>query len=226
MKSLIKVILITVFTLAVPSLLVVEHFKARMADTQGRMDKLDAQIVSQRVYNAQNTQRIALKARIASILSTYSRGSLHHDPVLLAEFILLKSGQYKLDPYLVLGMIMTESDFNSQAVSNKGALGLMQIRPGTASYLAPHLNSGRVMVDAMLVNDNELNIGLGTLYMARLIRQFGSLRLALEAYNRGPNGLSREISAGGYTEPNYSIKVIGNYRKLKFTHSHRQQYRG
>jgi soluble lytic murein transglycosylase len=140
---------------------------------------------------------------------------MHHDPVQMADLILRKSALHKLDPFLVLGMIKTESDFNSLAVSNKGALGLMQIQPDTADHVVPYGDFQDEKAERLLT-DNEVNISIGTMYMAKLIRRFGKLELALEAYNRGPEGLKRDLQEGDYEGPYYAGKVIQHYRKYKF----------
>ena len=57
-------------------------------------------------------------------------------PIKYKEQVIKYSEEYKLQPFLVLSVIKTESNFNLNAISNKGAVGLMQILPSTASFIA------------------------------------------------------------------------------------------
>ncbi len=89
--------------------------------------------------------------------------------------------QYQLDPALIRSMIATESGFNAKAVSNKGARGLMQLMPSTASRLGVR--------DAF---DPEDNIRGGTKHMRSLLDTFkNDLNLSLAAYNAGENLVQR-----------------------------------
>jgi hypothetical protein len=94
---------------------------------------------------------------------------------------------YRLPPALVLAVIHTESNFVPQAVSPKGAMGLMQLMPGTANLLG--------VQDPF--NPRE-NILAGCRYLRDLLDRFkGSLPLAVAAYNAGDS----RVVAAGYTIP-------------------------
>jgi soluble lytic murein transglycosylase-like protein len=88
------------------------------------------------------------------------------------------------DPLLVLSLIEVESHFRLDAVSSKGAMGLMQIRPQTLEYLArkAHLKLPLHEIQA----DPSLCVRLGVRYLKELHKRFGDLTLALMAYNAGP----------------------------------------
>jgi hypothetical protein len=82
---------------------------------------------------------------------------------------------------LINAMIWVESHFETQAVSPTGALGLMQLMPGTGREVARDL--GR----RYLPYDPDFNIHAGTYYVAQMLQRFDwDLRLALAAYNAGP----------------------------------------
>jgi soluble lytic murein transglycosylase-like protein len=89
-----------------------------------------------------------------------------------------------VSPELVLAVIEAESEFRGDAVSNKGAVGLMQLMPDTAEELAAELDMRWTGEDLLL--DPSANINLGTFYLRKMMRSFDDLDHALAAYNRGP----------------------------------------
>lgn len=111
-----------------------------------------------------------------------------------------------LAPELVLAVIMEESGGAADAVSPKGAQGLMQLMPATAEELGvarPH--------------DPRTNLEGGTRYLSGLLERYeGDLELALAAYNAGPGNVDR---AGGAVPPfpetrRYVDRVLARYRRL------------
>ncbi|MBI5636405.1 MAG: lytic transglycosylase domain-containing protein [Nitrospinae bacterium] len=188
-----------------------QYCKAQLADARVRGAALEAVVASQHDWNMRNGKKIELRARISAILAEF-QDSLHHDPVMLADLIIAKAGECRIDPFLVLGIIKTESDFRRFAVSTKGAVGLMQLRPHTAAALyGGEWEGGQPAV----LTDNELNISLGTRYLARLLRRFGDLNLALEAYNRGPTRLRRDMADSDGVDRIYAGKVMANYHRMR-----------
>jgi len=121
-----------------------------------------------------------------------------------------------LDPLLVVALIKAESSFDNYARSKVGAMGLMQVMPQTGKWISS-LRGKRLAKNSHLF-DSELNLEIGTAYLADLIRRFGSLDAALVAYNAGP-GAARRILAdraararflGGYPR-----KVVREFQRLK-----------
>ena len=94
------------------------------------------------------------------------------------------AAEYRVDPLLVLAIIRTESNFKSDAVSAKGALGLMQVMPETAEWIAGQLGMEELSREDIL--QPEINIKLGTWYLANLREEFpGSIDVVIAAYNGG-----------------------------------------
>ena len=108
-----------------------------------------------------------------------------------------------LPPALVKAVIAAESAFDSQAVSHKGAQGLMQLMPETAASLG-------------VANPFEpsQNVGGGAQYLRRMIDRYGDLGRALAAYNAGPTAVDRYGGIPPYRETRaYVERVLTYYRR-------------
>jgi soluble lytic murein transglycosylase len=109
--------------------------------------------------------------------------------------------KYSLEEGLVHAVIKAESNYNAAAVSNKGALGMMQLMPGTARLLK---------VDNPL--DAEENIGGGSRYLRQMLDEFnGNLDFAIAAYNAGPNAVRRHGGIPPYEETRTYVKRVKQY---------------
>lgn len=90
----------------------------------------------------------------------------------------------RLDPYLVASVIKAESKFSNLAKSPRGAMGLMQMMPETAEWVAKQMDETSFKVDHL--NDPDVSIRFGTWYLASLRKEFKNNDvLALAAYNGG-----------------------------------------
>jgi len=130
-----------------------------------------------------------------------SRGMFHD----IAEE---KARQHNIDPQLVKAVIKAESNWNPNAVSPKGALGLMQLMPSTAS----------IMGVSNPFNPED-NIDGGIRYLKYLLQKFnGNLTLALAAYNAGPKLVDRIKNIPPIPETiTYVRRVINYYSRGKGT---------
>jgi soluble lytic murein transglycosylase-like protein len=109
-----------------------------------------------------------------------------------------------IDPELAFRLVRVESNFNPRARSYAGAMGLTQLMPGTARSI------DRRMADRARLLDPEANLRVGFRYLRTLLRHYdGDVRLALLAYNRGENGVDRDLRRGRDPENGYSGKVLG-----------------
>jgi hypothetical protein len=93
------------------------------------------------------------------------------------------------DPALVKSVIATESAFDPNAVSNKGAVGLMQVLPETAMRYGLAADKKRTVAQKLC--DPIVNLRIGTRYLQDLRAMFKDLSLALAAYNSGENNVKR-----------------------------------
>ncbi|MEO1366932.1 MAG: lytic transglycosylase domain-containing protein [Acidobacteriota bacterium] len=118
-----------------------------------------------------------------------------------SEMIRRTAERHGLDPLLVAAVVETESHFNPQAVSHRGAVGLMQVLPSTAA-LEP---------EALV--EPSLNLEQGTRYLRYLIDRYqGDLELALAAYNAGPANVRRYGGVPPFRETRqYVERVLERY---------------
>jgi len=124
----------------------------------------------------------------------------------LREVVDNASSRHHLDPDLVTSVIRAESDFNPHAVSPKGAQGLMQLMPGTASRLG--------VENAF---DPQDNVEAGARYLRTLIERYNfDLKKALAAYNAGPQRVSEYGGVPPYRETQaYVSKIIRDFNRKK-----------
>jgi soluble lytic murein transglycosylase-like protein len=125
-------------------------------------------------------------------------------PVDLNEVVEAASGTYHLDPDLVNSVIRAESGFNVRAVSPKGAQGLMQLMPHTASDLG-----------VQNVFDPQANVEGGTRYLRELLERYNfDLIKALAAYNAGPHRVEQYGGVPPYYETKvYVARIVRDYNK-------------
>ena len=124
----------------------------------------------------------------------------------LSRFILVMSDRHKISPELVLSLIEVESKLHSNAVSPRGAMGLMQIKPSTAEALASRL--GMVWDGPAALMDPKKNIEFGLLYIVELMNRYQKADLMLMAYNIGPSALDKKIRNGDPLPQSYYRKVM------------------
>lgn len=127
-------------------------------------------------------------------------------PVNLNEVVAAASGTYRLDPDLVNSVIRAESGFNTRAVSPKGAQGLMQLMPQTASQLG-----------VRNAFDPQANVEGGTRYLRELLERYDfDLIKALAAYNAGPQRVEQYGGVPPYYETKaYVARIVRDFNKKK-----------
>jgi soluble lytic murein transglycosylase-like protein len=116
------------------------------------------------------------------------------------------AGRHQIDPDFVASVVKAESGFHSEAVSAKGARGLMQLMPRTAASLG---------VDDAL--DPAANVEGGTKYLRQLLDQYnGDAVKALAAYNAGPQCVAQYGGMPPYRETRaYVARVIHDFNRKK-----------
>jgi soluble lytic murein transglycosylase len=111
-----------------------------------------------------------------------------------------------LDPYLVASLIRQESEFNPNALSNKNAVGLMQLLPKVGKGVAKqerlkHFNASQLFMPA-------INLQLGTRYFRSMVDKFGAFEYALAAYNAGSDRVQDWMGQGKYRDTEEFVESI------------------
>jgi len=130
----------------------------------------------------------------------------------LARTIVFESRQAGLEVGLVLAVIQVESSGNPGAVSHVGAMGLMQLLPGTAVAVAKR--AGVDWQGPETLFDGVANVRMGIVYLAQLVDRFGDVDTALIAYNWGPTRIARIIRRGRVLPVRYSERVNQVYQSF------------
>jgi len=110
------------------------------------------------------------------------------------------AARHNVDPNLVRAVVKVESNFNPNAVSRKGAMGLMQLMPSTARQLK-----------VKNPFDPEQNVDAGVRHLKELLDSYGGdVKLTLAAYNAGAGAVARSSGVPHYTETQNYVRRITN----------------
>ncbi len=120
---------------------------------------------------------------------------LYFRPVKYREIISKEAEASSIDSNLLAALIFVESGFNSDALSSRGAVGLMQIMPETADWIAEQKKLEDFSISDLY--NPQINIEFGSWYFSHLLEKFDdNLNLALAAYNAGQGNVSKWIESG------------------------------
>jgi len=129
---------------------------------------------------------------------SWNSAERHFQPMVIKA-----ANRHKVDPAMVMAIIMAESSYNPKAISKKGAQGLMQLMPTTAKSLG--------------VKDSfnpEHNINAGVKYYKKLLNQFdGDVKLALAAYNAGSRKVREHRGIPPFGATKFYVKKVIKYYK-------------
>lgn len=125
-----------------------------------------------------------------------------HSKEYLERLVRETASRHRIDPALVKAVVETESSWNPRAISNRGAVGLMQLIPGTAA----RMGVGNAF-------DPQENLEGGVRYLRTLLERYnGDLHLSLAAYNAGERAVDRAGGVPRYRETrNYVQKITDSY---------------
>jgi len=141
--------------------------------------------------------RDSVQSANAKILEANSHGH-QASPEEIDQSIVMSAARHNIDPNLVRAVVKVESNFNSNAVSNKGAMGLMQLMPKTAREL-------RVKNPF----DPQQNVDAGVRHLKYLLESYnGDVNLTLAAYNAGEGAVRRSAGVPHYAETQDYVRKI------------------
>lgn len=176
-----------------------EAIGRRLAALRAIADPSVARAAAARAPAASRATRGACSAAAWWRLSDYGLRSR------IDEAVRDASARYRVESKLVRSVIRHESNFNPDAVSHAGAMGLMQLMPGTARELG-----------VVCPHEPRENVLAGTRYLREMYLQFGSWPKAIAAYNAGP----ARVAAGRYPRETrvYVRRVIASWRPKLLAH--------
>lgn len=137
-------------------------------------------------------------------------------PKKYSEYVTEYAKEFKIDENLVYSIIKAESKFKEDAISYKGAKGLMQISDITRDWAIEELE-----LDEINIFNPEINIRIGCWYLNKLYKEFGKLDLVIAAYNGGSGNVNKWLSNDDYSKDgnklhNIPFKETSNYvQKVK-----------
>ncbi len=115
-------------------------------------------------------------------------------PLRYEQIVVGHAKNYRLAAPLLAAVIYQESKFDPNAKSAQGAIGLMQLLPGTAEGIASRTGGARFVLADLY--DPELNVRYGAWYLRHLLDKYGDERTALAAYNAGQGQVDEWRSNG------------------------------
>jgi soluble lytic murein transglycosylase len=155
------------------------------------------------------TERVRKLEAVRAQLGRFAArsGLTHLELDALADVVVDEAERHQLAPELVLAVVHVESGYRNYAVSDKDAMGLMQILPSTGQWLAPQV--GVRWDGPQTLFDPIANVRLGIAYLRQLWDRYGDLSAALAAYNWGPGRIDQRIASG--------VPLPAEYPRLVFT---------
>jgi len=129
----------------------------------------------------------------------------------ISKVLYEESIRYGLDYRLVLALMKIESNFKHDAVSPKGARGLLQVKPSVAKFVA--LDAGIKWDGHKTLDEPASNIRIGIHFFSQLLRDFKNTALALKAYNMGPTKVKELPLKNIQPKSGFSGLVMNEYEK-------------
>lgn len=161
-------------------------------------------------FNIKNIKKVANMILVIAIFVIFCRFIVLPNilfPQKYLEYVDKFSEKYNIEPSLVYAVMLTESHFVSDALSSKGAKGLMQISDITGQWAAQEIGIMGYTNDSLY--NPEVNIEIGCWYLNKLIIQFDEpLETALAAYNAGSGNVSKWLKNSQYSEDGKTLKQI------------------
>jgi soluble lytic murein transglycosylase len=131
----------------------------------------------------------------------------------IADSVYDEAKDYDIDYRLVLAVMKVESNFKSNAISKKGARGLLQIKPSLARYVSKE--TGVAIKSPKCLDEPEKNIRIGVSHLSWLMEKFENINTALHAYNVGWGRIKPSTSEEDGPDTRFTRKVLTEYQMIK-----------
>jgi len=158
--------------------------------------------------NASNTH-LASVVRLREILAENRIYLSPSNVEAMATRVEQVSRKYGVGSDMIYAVIRTESAFDPMALSDRGAMGLMQLLPSTAREVAVRLNIR--WTDDRILWDPMTNLEMGTFYLSTLLNRFDNVEVALAAYNQGPNRIAALQASQTALPMDYPDRVLSAF---------------
>lgn len=170
---------------------------------------------------------VVLTFSFLGIILSFSLGAYYSYfyPMKYNSQIVSLGEKYDVDSAIIASVANVESSFRADAVSNKGAVGIMQLMPSTAKWIAQKIGKD---YNEDKLKSAEYNLELGSYYIAFLIEYFQDEKLGICAYNAGQGNVSNWLKDKRYSKDGKSLtnipyqetriylkKVLNNYNYYK-----------
>jgi len=131
----------------------------------------------------------------------------------VAKMIYEESEDYGVDYRLILAIVKIESNFKHNAVSSKGARGLLQVKPSLAKFIARDI--GMKWGGPKTLDEPDKNIKIGVHMFSGLVESFDNITMALHAYHVGPTKLKTILSEKRKPDKSFINLVLTEYKRNK-----------
>ena len=130
---------------------------------------------------------------------------------IISRVVYEQSANYGLDYRLVLALMKIESNFQDDAVSSKGARGLLQVKPSVAKFIAQ--DAGIRWDGHRTLDEPDSNIKIGIYFFSQLMKDFENINVALRAYNMGPTKVKELSQNNMQSAGGFPGMVMNEYKK-------------
>jgi len=165
------------------------------------------------IAHRERVKKEEITNQIISFIRNENESLSDHELRTIAEIVYEESSKKVVDYRLVLAIMKIESNFRQDAVSRKGARGLLQVKPSLAKYIAQDV--GVHWKDDTTLDEPEKNIKIGVHFFSKLVEDFEGINMALHAYHIGPTRLKEIVSEKKKPEKRYLNLVLDEYDRNK-----------
>jgi soluble lytic murein transglycosylase len=162
---------------------------------------------------SENKPKDAITERIARYLKDKNVRASDEKLKKIADSVYQDAKDYEIDYRLVLAVMKVESNFKSNAISRKGARGLLQIKPSLAKHISRE--AGVSIKSPKCLDEPEKNIRIGVSHLSWLMEKFENLSSALHAYNVGWGKVKPVAAEEDGPDTRFTRKVLSEYQIMK-----------